>query len=229
MLDQTTSKGRIIAAAMKAAGEAPWADVTLPDIAKAAEVSLVELRDAFASKGEILAAFVRAVDDEVLARVPAGTSEEAARDRLFEVVMSRFDLLAPYKAALKSIRAAWPVEPALMAAMASSQTWMLRAAGIPADGLEGQMRAAGLGAVYASVFRTWLEDDDPGLARTMAVLDRRLRRGERTLKTLDEIKGRVGDIAGLFKRAPKRAHESEPESAPTSAGAPDSPPPATPA
>ena len=42
------------------------------------------------------------------------------------------------------------------------------------------MRVAGLGMIYASVFGIWLEDDDPGLARTMAALDRRLRRGERT-------------------------------------------------
>lgn len=225
MLDQTTIEGRIVTAALKAAAEAPWGDVSLTDIAKAAEVSLVDLRRAFASKGEILAAFVRAVDDEVLARAPERSSEQAARDALFEVVMSRFDVLADYKAALKSIRAAWPADPALVRAMAASQAWMLRAAGIPAEGLEGQVRAAGLGAVYASVFRVWLEDDDPGLARTMAALDRRLRRGERTLKTLDEIKGRMCDVAGLFRSPRKRSSASEPASAPAA----ETPPPATPA
>ena len=41
--------------------------------------------------------------------------------------------------------------------------------------------------VYASVFGVWLEDDDPGLARTMAALDRRLRRGERTLRGVEQV------------------------------------------
>src|SRR3972149_10655344 len=154
MLDLSTSKGRIVAAALKLASERPWSDVTLADIAKAADVRLGELRREFATKGEILAAFVRAVDDEVLTRAPERTTSEAPRDAIFEVVMSRFDVLPPYKPALKSIAASWPSDPALLCALAVSPAWMLRAAGIRPEGLEGQVRTAGLAAIYASVFRT---------------------------------------------------------------------------
>jgi AcrR family transcriptional regulator len=168
MLDLSTPKGRIVAAALRLAGERPWRDVTLADIATAADVRLVDLRREFATKGEILAAFVRAVDDAVLARAPQRASSQSARDAVFDVVMSRFDVLAPYKPALKSIAASWPCDPALLGALAVSPAWMLRAAAIAPEGLEGQVRTVGLAAVYASVFRTWLDDDDPGLARTMA-------------------------------------------------------------
>ena len=85
---------------------------------------------------------------------------------------------------------------------------MLRAADVSAEGLEGQLRATGLGAVYGSVFRTWLKDDDPGLARTMAALDRRLRRGEETLNSIDDVReegvrrgGRLPDCLQARKRA----------------------------
>lgn len=223
MLDLTTSQGRVVSAALRLAGERPWRDVTLPDIAAAAGVSLVELRRDFSSKGEILAAFVRAVDDEVL-RQPPQTADEAPRDALFEVAMRRFDVLAPYKAALKSIGEAWLPEPEVVRAVAQSQAWMLRAAGLPAEGVEGQVRAAGLAAVYASVFRTWLEDDDPGLARTMAALDRRLRRGERALKSFDEVASRVCGIAGSLMKAARNRREAptgEPDAAP------ETPPPAS--
>jgi ubiquinone biosynthesis protein COQ9 len=223
MLDLKTTNGRIIAAALKLAGECPWSDVTLTDIAKAAEVSLLDLRRAYGSKADILAAFVRAVDDEVLARSPERTSEQGPRDALFEVIMSRFDVLAAYRSALKSIAASWPADPALLGALASSQAWMLRAAGISVEGVDGQLRAAGLAAVYASVFRTWLNDDDPGLARTMAALDRRLRRGERTLNTLDEIKSRVCDLAGLFSGACRKSTASSG----TASGVAETPPPAS--
>jgi hypothetical protein len=174
------------------------------------------MRRDFGTKGEILAAFVRAVDDEVLAGAPARTADQPARDALFEVVMRRFDVLAPYKPALQSITEAWPADPSLLCALAASQAWMLRAAGIGPEGVEGQLRSAGLGAIYASVFRTWLDDDDPGLARTMAALDRRLRRGERTLSTLEEIKSRLCDIASVFVSASKRARDGEPKPAPES-------------
>jgi AcrR family transcriptional regulator len=214
MLDLATTKGRIVSAALRLAGERPWADVTLSDIAVAAQVSLVDLRRDFGSKGEILAALVRAVDDEVLARAPQQADDQSARDALFEVVMRRFDVLAPYRSALKSITATWPADPALLRALAASQAWMLRAAGIRPEGLDGQLRAGGLGAIYSATFRTWLEDDDPGLARTMAALDRRLRRGERTLNTLDDIRSRVCGLASVFTPARKPAPGPDATTAP---------------
>jgi ubiquinone biosynthesis protein COQ9 len=195
MLDQLTIKGRLVAAAMKLAAERPWHQVTLTEIAEAAGVSLVDVRNEFTSKSEVVAAFVRMVDDAVLARAPHRTGTQPARDALFEVIISRFDVLAAYKPALKSIAAAWPLDPAIACAVARSQPWMLRAAGIRADGIEGQLRAVGLGTVYASVYRTWLDDDDPGLAKTMAALDRRLRRGEQALQQFDSVFGRLCDFA----------------------------------
>jgi hypothetical protein len=132
--------------------------------------------------------------------------------------MNRFDALAPYRPALKSIAESWPTHPALVHALVGSSAWMLRAARIEPDGIDGRVRTAGLSAVYASAFRTWLDDDDPGLARTMAALDRRLRRGERSLQTYDDIKSRLCSIACAFARPPKRAAQE-----PVPAAAPETP------
>lgn len=195
MLDQTTIKGRLVAAAMKLAAERPWREVSLTDIAESAGVSLVDVRNDFPSKGAILAAFVRMVDDAVLARAPQRAGGQSRRDALFEVIMTRFDVLAAYRPALRSIAASWPADPAAMCAIARSQAWMLRAAGIRADGLEGQVRATGMAGIYGSVYRTWLRDDDPGLAKTMAALDRRLKRGEHAAQTLDSAVSRLCGVA----------------------------------
>jgi len=205
MLDLTTIKGRIVTAALRLAGECPWEQVTLVDIGEAAGVSLVDLRNAFSSKGDILAAFTRAVDDEVAVRAPKRAENQSSRDAIFEVIMSRLDILLPYKAALKSIAVSWPADTALLGAVLSSQAWMLRAAGVRPDGLDGQLRVAGLAALYVSAFRTWLEDDDPGLARTMAVLDRRLRRGERTLKSIDSAASTLRSFVSVFAGRRKQA------------------------
>jgi ubiquinone biosynthesis protein COQ9 len=187
MLDLSTPKGRILAAALESAAARSWGDVTLLDIAEAAKLQLVELRDVFASKAQILAAILRAADDEVLKRSPKRSEGQDPRDVLFDVIMTRFDVLAPYKAALKSMRASGPADASLAGAFLASQHWMLQAAGIGTDGAAGALRISGLGMVYASVFGVWLEDDDPGLARTMAALDRRLRRGERTLRGVEQV------------------------------------------
>jgi ubiquinone biosynthesis protein COQ9 len=195
MLDQTTPNGRILAAALECAASKSWTDVTLSDIAEAAKVPLADLRGELANKTDIIAALLRAVDDEVLKRAAKRGEGQEKRDALFDIVMTRFDVLGPHKAALKSIHASGPADFALAGPFLSSQHWMLEAAGIATDGPTGALRVAGLGLAYASVFRTWLEDDDPGLARTMAALDRRLRRGERTLGSIESVASALNRFA----------------------------------
>src|SRR5262245_19016332 len=185
MLDEATPRGRLIAAAMRLAAERPWREVTLLDIAEGARVTLADLRAEFYDKAAIVRGFVRAVDDALLRQVKKPGPGEGARDALFEVIMARLDLLGPYKPAVRSIVNAADADPAMLRTMLASQHWMLQAAGIGTAGTRGAVRTVGLASLYASVLRTWLGDDDPGLARTMAALDRRLRRGERNLRALD--------------------------------------------
>ena len=187
MIDQTTPKGRVLAAALECAAAKSWADVTLLDIAEAGKMPLADLRGQFDSKGRIIAALVRAADDEVLKRTPNRSEDHEARDALFDVVMTRFDVLAPYKRSLKSVHASGPADLSMARPMLTSMHWMLQAAGIDSEGHAGRLRVIGLATVYASVFRVWLDDDDPGHARTMAALDRRLRRGERAIRSVEQV------------------------------------------
>ena len=209
MLDMTTPRDAIIAAALRLAAERPWGQLTLAEIAQAAGTTLLGLKKEFASKGEILAAFTAAVDDEVLVRAPHRTPGQPARDALFEVVMCRFDVLAPYKAALRSVAEGAMPEPVQVRPLLVSQRWMLEAAGVASDGPEGSLKIAGLAAVYASVFRTWLADDDPGHARTMAALDRRLRRGERALGRVEAL---CSGVARFVSAAMPRGFGGRPSS-----------------
>jgi len=138
---------------------------------------------------------VTAIDEEVLKRAAKRTEGQEKRDRLFDIIMTRFDVLGPHKAALKSIYASGAADVSLAVPYLSSQHWMLEAAGIGTDGPAGTIKVAGLGMAYAWVFRTWLDDDDPGLAKTMAALDRRLRRGERALGSIEHLNAAVSRFA----------------------------------
>jgi AcrR family transcriptional regulator len=219
MIDQTTTKGRILAAALECAARKSWADVTLLDIAGSARIGLGDLRDLFGSKNDIIAGLLRAVDDEVLKRgtkdeerADERTNEQQPRDQLFDVVMTRFDVLGPYRTALKSIYTSGPADFSLAQPYLSSQYWMLQAAGIGTDGAVGGLRVAGLALTYASVFRVWLDDDDPGLARTMAALDRRLRRGERALGSLEQVHATASRIADALREGFRAATRARPRS-----------------
>lgn len=236
MIDETTDKGRIIAAAMRLAAEKPWDSVVMRDIAEAAGVDLVAMRKAFPSKPAILSAFSRAMDDAVLAKVPKFSAGEAERDRIFDVIMTRLDVLGPYKPALKSIMASRPMDMEIIRRMMATQAWMLHAAGIPTDGAIGLARVTGLASIYASVVETWLNDDDPGHARTMAALDRNLKRGEQAARTLSDVTDGISRMAESLRnvmRGPRASRTNTPDSAPSNgtnaAGSPiDITPPSTP-
>ena len=104
MFDDGTDKGRVIAAALRLAETRRWRDLTLDDIAREAALNLSALRTVASSKAEILGLVTRAIDDTVMRRVtPPRAGAEGNRDRLFDVVMTRLEAMAPYRKALKSI------------------------------------------------------------------------------------------------------------------------------
>lgn len=178
MARKSDPEEKIIKAAMKLAAAQGWRGLTLAEIAKAAGLKLSEMPAHFSSKTAILAAYGRRIDAQVLDDASAGETEgESARDRLFDVLMTRFDAMAPDKQALKRIVGDMKREPLSSAVLArpmlQSMSWMLEAAGIDSSGIRGAVRARGLALIWASAFNTWLDDDDDQ-SKTMAALDRRL-------------------------------------------------------
>jgi AcrR family transcriptional regulator len=206
MLDLATPRGKIIDAALRLAASDGWSGLGLNRIATEAGVNLAEFRHHFRSKAEILAGFTRAVDDAVLAKAGPAEAGASARDRLFDVLMTRFDVMAPYRDGLRRIRQDLRFRPAesaaQLAALACSQYWMLAAAGIETDCAHSALGVPGLLGVYARVFDVWLDDTDPGLAKTMAALDGGLQRGERFMQRLDDIRSAAERFACAFM--PKR-------------------------
>jgi AcrR family transcriptional regulator len=182
---------KIIAAFLALLAEKPIEQIGFAAIAKEAGVSLGQLRGEFASTLAIFAAHIKATDRAVLAADLSDMAEEPPRERLFDVLMRRFEKLAPHRQAVRSLLRSTsrnaPLAFALNGLAVRSQKWMLAAAGIGASGPRGALRAQGLALLYSSVLRTWVRDDDPGLARTMAALDRALARGQRFVGFLDDL------------------------------------------
>ncbi len=208
MVTQKT-RNAIIEAVLALAAEADWETISLEDLAARAGVSLAQLRGAYDGRLAVIADFARRTDQAVLAGVDPDMVDEPARERLFDVLFARLEALAPYRAAIGNLGAAARRDPLLAlrlnAIVAGSMAWMLSGAGISATGPGGLVRAQGLALVWARVLRTWLEDDDPGLARTMAELDRRLREGERIIIGLERLARLVPGPFGRRRR--HKGHE----------------------
>jgi AcrR family transcriptional regulator len=76
-----TPRDRIVDALMTLAAEQPWNDIEIGDIAQEANVTLAEFRDAFPSKGAVLAGLARRIDKAVLEGTSDDLAEEPARER----------------------------------------------------------------------------------------------------------------------------------------------------
>ena len=213
MLDFTSTKGKIVDAALRLAATNGWSGLSLSQIAQGAGIGLAEFRKEFGSKADILAAYTRMVDDAVLVKAGAADLALSPRDRLFDVLMTRFELMAPQKPGLRRIASDLRAHPregiAQLGVAARSIYWMLAAAGVDAEGGRAALRVPGVMSIYARAFDIWLEDDDAGLARTMAALDSRLRRGERFVQRIDDIGAAASRFfSGLKSGRPKRRDDA---------------------
>lgn len=174
---------KIIDASLKLAEEKGWRPLGLPEIAEAAGVSLSELHRHFVSKQAILDGFSQSIDGALLDELDEDLElEEPARDRLFDVLMRRFDLLQPHRPALARITYDQLNDPLALCGslrqLSQSMRWMLEGARIGTGGLVGAVRVKALVAIYLSVIPVWLRDETADQSKTMAALDARLRRVE---------------------------------------------------
>jgi ubiquinone biosynthesis protein COQ9 len=206
----------LITAFFRTVGEDGWRRTTVAAAAHAAGLSLAEARARFPGRAAVLLRFGRLADQAALTGAMADGS---VRDRLFDLLMRRFDALQAHRAGVLGLLRALPRDPptALLLSCATNRSmrWMLQAAGVPATGLRGRVQVRGLVAIWLWVLRAWERDDTTDLSRTMAALDSALARGEQAAVWL----------CGAGRRAPREQTE-----APEQAGGsvPQSEPPSDP-
>ncbi len=169
----------ILDSALAVSAEHGWGRATFTDIAAHAECSLADIYRHFPSKCALATAAVARIDAAVLAETePNG--EMSFRDRLFDLLMRRYDALKPHRRAIEALWRELPRDPwagaPLAPALARSMAWMLEAAGAPPRLPFGLLRVKLLAGIHLSVMRVWLRDDSEDLGQTMARLDKALKR-----------------------------------------------------
>lgn len=176
---------RIIDATMTLIASGGWRKMSLAAVAEETELTILQVYRLFPSRTAILCGFFRRIDEAALAAPVETETGERPRDRVFDLLMRRFDALQPYRAPLMALRRDLPFDPlsamAAGAALLCSMRLTLETAGISSDGIGGVIAVKLVAAAYLFASQTWARDESPDLAPTMAALDRRLRGIERFL------------------------------------------------
>jgi AcrR family transcriptional regulator len=180
-------KERAVAGALDLASRMGWDMITMTDIADKAHASLAEISEIFDDKTDILIAYGRQIDRKVLEACSDADPSMSERDRLFDILMERFDVLNGHRQAVVSILKSFKLDPKQavisLPHLGRSMAWMLEAADIDTNGVKGAMRVAGLTIVYLNALRHWMNDDSADLTKTMAALDKSLSRAEQCANT----------------------------------------------
>ncbi|GAN52837.1 TetR family transcriptional regulator [Tanticharoenia sakaeratensis] len=170
----------LLRAAMDQAANRGWRRLSLVDAARDAGLPPDAVRARFPMKTALLLRLGRMADESALRDDgSAGT----LRERLFDLLMRRFDVLQHYREGVRAVLHALPYDPGLTAflglATLDTMRWMAEAAGVNTDGLGGIVRINALVGVWTHTLRAWERDDSPDLSATMAALDQALDRAER--------------------------------------------------
>jgi hypothetical protein len=170
----------LVAAAFEQASLTGWRGLSIVDAARAADLPLDRARARCPGPAAVLMRFGLMADQTALAQP---VTEPLPRDRLFDLLMHRFDVLQQHRPGMLALLRYLPTDPALALALSAatgrSMAWMLEAAGVSAAGLTGRLRTAGLVGVWLYALRAWRDDDSVDLATTMSALDKALDQAEK--------------------------------------------------
>ena len=169
----------LVDAAFALGAEAGWSRVSAAAAARHAGLDLARARSLFPCTGVILKKFGRQADGFALTGAP---TEGNTRDRLFDILLRRFDYLQLRRAGVVALMRHLPACPPLAVALAAmnlaAMGWLLEGAGVDATGLSGALKKRGLLAVWLYGLRAWAEDESADLTATMAAVDTALARAE---------------------------------------------------
>ena len=170
---------RLINAAMILAARRRWRDINMADIASEAKIPVADALSHSRSKAAILGALGRHIDRVVLNDLHTDPDiGDSPKDRLFELMMRRFDAMADYRSGLASVNADLDFNPIAavrrVCRIKNTMTLTLEAACISATGPCGLLRQQGLGAIYIYCLSVWFNDETDDMSATMAALDRAL-------------------------------------------------------
>ena len=185
---KSTLKDSVIEAALGLAAQQSWDLISFEEIIEKAGVDLDDAREYFDDKPDILAAYGRKIDRAMVENIGQVDMALPHRELLFDVFMERFDIVNENREAVISILSSFKGDPkqAILSLphLGRSMSRVLELCGISTDGFMGCARVTAVTGIYLYALKTWIGDDSPDMAKTMATLDKALDKAEMAYNAL---------------------------------------------
>jgi hypothetical protein len=155
-----------------------WAAYGPLRLARETGAGLAEIVTQLGDRADVLAAMGRRADMAMIDVAADDLADMSAKERVFELMMRRFESLKPARPALSRLRreAAPDVWLAGLGNLRRAVKLIVEAAGLTGHGPRRAVVGAALADAYLRTGRVWLDDDSEDLARTLAELDKQLDR-----------------------------------------------------
>jgi AcrR family transcriptional regulator len=177
------AEARLALAAFKLLAQTGWRKMTLASVARAAKLPLPAALAIASSKPMLIGVVLRRIGAETVLQYRADEAAQSARERVFEVCMTWFEVLGSRKDAMRALHDGLRSDPLMLISVRREivAACELLLALAEADwGRSPRLTATGVAGVLLRAVPVWLSDDD-GMGKTMAQLDGDLRRLERFL------------------------------------------------
>ena len=182
-MPKPAAEARIAAAAFRLLAKEPWSRMTLASVARAAKLPWGDMLNVAPSRVALVGVLLRRAAADTAKHYRQDRAAQSPRERVFDAIMSWFETQNARKEAVRALYDGLKREPLTLLSLRSdffaSAEWLLALA--EADtGTASAIRTACIGGLIAHALPIWLSDD-ANMGKTMAQVDRDLRRVERFL------------------------------------------------
>lgn len=168
----------LLEAALDLVARKGWSGYSALELAAETGIGLAEACTQLGDRTAILDAMGRRADMAMIDLAPEELLELSRQERVFELLMRRFDGLKPARPALRALRGEAAPDAWLqgLGNLRRAIKLVVEAAGLPAQGPRAVLLGAALANAYLRTGRVWLDDDSEDQAATLAALDSNLGR-----------------------------------------------------
>ena len=152
--------------------------IEINEIQKKAKISPKKFFQIFKTKEDIIISFFRRIDQSLERKIKKVGLGNNVKDNLFEICMTRIDLLHPYKKNLHNFYLAFQKKPNLFIKLYKSffksMENNLKLSRINLEPIKKNLKVFIFSFLYLSIIYEWFKDNSNNNQKVMASLDKRL-------------------------------------------------------